>query len=57
MSCKEELKDEMAMKEAKKNIEKKFRKQMALYVDIPEQSSGSTNNGNTTRIFFRNPQT
>lgn len=28
---------------------------MALYVDIPKQGFGSTNNGNTARRFFRDP--
>lgn len=50
-----EPEDQMAMKKAKKNIQKEFRKQMALYVDIPKQGSGSTNNGNTARRFFRDP--
>lgn len=50
-----EPKDNLAMEEAKKNIQKKFRKQMALYVDTPKQGSGSTNDGNTARRFFRDP--
>lgn len=50
-----EPEDNMAMKEAKKNIQKKFLKQMTLYVDTPEQGSGPSNDGNTARRFFRDP--
>jgi hypothetical protein len=44
------------MKETKKRIQKEFRKQMALYVDTPEQGSGSSNDGNTARRFFTDPE-
>jgi len=45
----------MAIKEAKKNVQKEFRKQMILYVDTSEQDSGSINNKNMVRRFFRYP--
>jgi len=48
-----ESENNMAMKEAKKNVQKEFRKQMILYVDTSEQGSGSTNDGNMARRFFR----
>lgn len=52
-----EPQDNMAMKETKKSIQEEFRKQMGLYIDIPQQGSGSSNDGNTARRFFRNPET
>lgn len=45
------------MKETKIRIQEQFRKKMALHVDVPKQATGTSNNGNTTRRFFRDPET
>lgn len=39
--------------EVKKNIQQRFRKDMGLLVDMPTQQGGNTNDGNTSRRFFR----
>ncbi|KAK7791956.1 hypothetical protein R5R35_004579 [Gryllus longicercus] len=38
----------------KSNIQKGFRQQLGLLVDMPKQGYGSTNDGNTARRFFEN---
>lgn len=40
----------------KKNIQEKFRSEMGLLIDMPKQSAGNTNDGNTARRFFRNTE-
>lgn len=40
----------------KKEIQKNFRLQLGLLVDIPKQGYGSSNDGNTARCFFRIPE-
>ncbi|CAH2002924.1 unnamed protein product [Acanthoscelides obtectus] len=41
----------------KKRIEAEFRAKLSLIVDKPKPGYGSSNDGNTARIFFHNPQT
>ncbi|CAH1976110.1 unnamed protein product [Acanthoscelides obtectus] len=41
----------------KKRIQAEFRAKLSLIVDKPKPGYGSSNDGNTTRIFFHNPQT
>lgn len=40
----------------KKEIRDRFRREISLLVDIPKQGFGTTNNGNTVRRFFSNPE-
>lgn len=40
----------------KLEIQEMFRKQMGLLVDMPKQSVGNTNDGNSARRFFRNSE-
>lgn len=40
----------------KQNIQERFRREMSLLVDIPKQGYGNTNDGNTARRFFANPE-
>ncbi|KAL0810228.1 hypothetical protein ABMA28_000592 [Loxostege sticticalis] len=39
----------------KRNIQKQFREKLGLLVDVPKQGFGNTNDGNTARRFFANP--
>ncbi|CAH1956324.1 unnamed protein product [Acanthoscelides obtectus] len=41
----------------KKRIQAEFRAKLSLLVDNPKPGYGSSNDGNTARIFFHNPQT
>lgn len=41
--------------ERKKKIQNEFRQKMSLLVDIPMAIAGNTNNGNTARRFFSQP--
>ncbi|CAH1973695.1 unnamed protein product [Acanthoscelides obtectus] len=41
----------------KKRIQAEFRAKLSLIVDKPKPGYGSSNDGNTARIFFHNPQT
>ncbi|CAH0403149.1 unnamed protein product [Chilo suppressalis] len=40
----------------KATIQQKFLTEMGLLVDMPKQSAGNTNDGNTARRFFRNTE-
>lgn len=40
----------------KKEIAKQFYEEMGLVVDLPKQGGGNTNDGNTARKFFLNPE-
>lgn len=42
--------------ERKKDIQKKFSELMSLNVDLPIDKYGNTNDGNTARKFFQNPE-
>ncbi|KAL0808907.1 hypothetical protein ABMA28_012574 [Loxostege sticticalis] len=44
------------MKNRKLSIQQKFRDQMGLLIDVVKQGAGTTNDGNTARTFFRNPE-
>ncbi|GFR30567.1 dna-mediated transposase [Trichonephila clavata] len=40
----------------KKEVQEKIRRQMRLLVDAPKPGFGTSNDGNTARAFFRNPE-
>lgn len=42
--------------ERKKKIQERFRKETGLLVDVVKQGSGTTNNGNSARRFFQDPE-
>lgn len=42
--------------ERKKHIQFEFKKKLGLAVDKPKPGYGSTNDGNTSRTFFKNPE-
>lgn len=42
--------------ERKNQIQKDFKERMGLLVDVVKQGWGSSNDGNTARAFFSNPQ-
>lgn len=42
--------------EEKKRIQEEFKTKMGLLIDMPKQSYGNTNDGNTARTFFENPE-
>lgn len=48
--------DKTIVDQTKFNIQEKLRKEMNILVDIPTPGSGNTNNGNTARRFFQQPQ-
>lgn len=49
-----EEKDSVASR--KRHIQSRFKNEMGLLVDMPKQTAGNTNDGNTARRFFRNPE-
>lgn len=53
LRCKE---DKDVVETRKKEIQDLFRARMGLLVDIPKQGFGNTNNGNTSRRFFMDPE-
>lgn len=48
--------DKKVVKETKDIIQTKFREEMGLLVDIPKPGFGNTNDGNTSRRFFADPE-
>lgn len=42
--------------EKKKQVQEKFKRELGLLVDMPNQQTGNTNDGNTARKFFRNAE-
>lgn len=44
------------VKQKKAEIQTKFREQMGILVDMPKAGFGNTNDGNTSRRFFANPE-
>lgn len=40
----------------KKHIQERFRRETGLLVDMPKANFGNTNDGNTSRRFFENPE-
>lgn len=48
--------DKQVVIEHKSRIQKEIKQKMSLLVDIPIATSGNTNNGNTARRFFQQPQ-
>ncbi|GFQ92131.1 uncharacterized protein TNCT_540441 [Trichonephila clavata] len=40
----------------KKEVQEKFRRQMGLLLNAPKPSFRTSNDGNTARAFFRNPE-
>lgn len=49
-----EDKESVAFRKA--HIQKRFKNELGLLVDMPKQTAGNTNDGNTARRFFRNPE-
>jgi len=48
--------DKSIIEEQKKKIQKDYREKAGLLLDIPKQGFGTTNDGNTARRFFSDPQ-
>lgn len=48
--------DKAIVKERKANIQRRFRNETGLIVDVPKAGFGNTNDGNTSRRFFGDPQ-
>lgn len=49
--------EEKAQKDAeKKRIQREFKQKLSLKVDVPKQGFGTSNDGNTARKFFANPE-
>ncbi|CAH2101215.1 unnamed protein product [Euphydryas editha] len=48
--------DKIIVKERKKVIQDKFRRETGLIVDVPKGGFGNFNDGNTSRRFFSNPE-
>ncbi|CAH1986018.1 unnamed protein product [Acanthoscelides obtectus] len=48
--------DKTVVKERKGEIQKVFREETGLIVDVPKANFGNTNDGNTSRRFFAEPQ-
>lgn len=50
------LTEKNEVKERKISIQRRFKQEMGLIVDMPKPGFGSTNDGNTARKFFKNPE-
>lgn len=48
--------DKLIVSEKKRSIQKTFREEMGLLVDVPKAGFGNTNDGNTSRRFFAEPE-
>ncbi|CAG9834500.1 unnamed protein product [Diabrotica balteata] len=48
--------DKKIIKETKEKVQKCFRAEMGLLVDIPKAGYGNSNDGNTSRRFFQNTE-
>lgn len=48
--------EKKVVKETKEKIQKCFREEMGLLVDVPKAGYGNTNDGNTSRRFFQNAE-
>jgi len=48
--------DKELLETIKKRIHSELKKELGLFVDIPKQGSGTSNDGNTARTFFRNDE-
>lgn len=48
--------DKTSMIKQKNEVQTKFRTRTGLIVDVPRQGSGTSNDGNTARRFFRDPE-
>lgn len=44
------------VKETKEKLQKAFKEEMGLLVDVPKAGFGNTNDGNTSRRFFADPE-
>lgn len=51
-----ERNDKICAKERTDEIKQRFKIKMGLIVDKPKPGYGSSNDGNTARLFFRNPE-
>jgi len=50
------LEEKNQMKDAKQRIQRGFKEHMGLIIDVSKHGSGTSNNGNNARRFFREPQ-
>lgn len=48
--------DKQLVNDTKKRIQQKLKEEMSLLVDIPKAGYGNTNDGNTSRRFFSDPE-
>lgn len=48
--------EKKVVKETKEKIQKNFKEELGLLVDIPKAGFGNTNDGNTSRRFFSDPE-
>lgn len=48
--------DKNVLQDTKQKIQKSFKEEMGLLVDIPKVGYGNSNDGNTSRRFFGNPE-
>lgn len=48
--------DKTSVEIRKSYIQERFRKEMGVLVDMPKQTAGNTNDGNSARRFFRNSE-
>ena len=46
--------EKKVVKETKEKIQKRFKEEMGLLVDVPKPGFGNTKDGNTSRRFFQN---
>lgn len=49
--------DRMTVRDTKLRIQQLFKEEMGLLVDIPKAGYGNTNDGNTSKRFFADPDT
>ncbi|CAH2094474.1 unnamed protein product [Euphydryas editha] len=49
--------EKKTVKDTKEKIQRQFREEMGLLVDVPKAGFGNTNDGNTSRRFFADPDT
>ncbi|GBM33393.1 hypothetical protein AVEN_169924-1 [Araneus ventricosus] len=52
----ENEKEKRIVRSVKKNIHRKFKDEMGLLVDSSKQGFGISNDGNTTRLLFSDPE-
>lgn len=51
------VEEKKIVEDTKKNIQRKFKDELGLIVDVPKQGFGTSNDGNTARRFFSDAET